>query len=120
MRVRLGALQQSVRSEGWLGVPRTFSERYDHEAVFLLHHDLLSDSDAGRSVLQMLRYLVVNTYGKPREDAEVSYCAMCCTAIGKSYVRDISTGLAYHSHFCLELHISQSEKCIEDAARRTS
>ena len=119
MRVRLGALQQSVRSEGWLGVPRTFSERYDHEAVFLLHHDLLSDSDASRSVLQMLRYLVVNTYGKARKDAEVSYCAMCCTAIGKSYVRDLATRLVYHNAWCMSLHIAETEKCIENAARMT-
>ena len=57
----------------------------------------------------MMRYILVNRTNKP---VEVSDCAICCTALGKSYMRDLQTLICYHSHFCLELHIYQSQQAI--------
>ncbi len=56
-----------------------------------------------------MRYILVNLRGKPDEP---TYCTICTTAIGKTYVRDLDTRLLYHSHFCLELHIHQSQVAI--------
>ena len=58
----------------------------------------------------MLRYIVVNG----RNDArEANYCTICCTPLGKSYVREIGTSLLYHSHYCLETHVRQSTVALE-------
>ena len=66
-----------------------------------------------------MRFICVNA-GKPREGQEPSYCTICCTAIGKSYVRDLQTRLIYHNHLCLDAHIAQSEHFIERYAREVS
>lgn len=33
------------------------------------------------------------------------YCTLCCTALEKSYVRDIPTRLPYHNYWCWSTHI---------------
>ena len=66
-----------------------------------------------------MRFVCVNA-GNPRDGADRPHCTFCTTPIGKTYARDLTTGLVYHSHICLEMHVSQSIVCIEDAARRTS
>ena len=63
-----------------------------------------------------MRFIVV-TFSKP--PPEPVYCGFCTTALGKAYVRDLTTRILYHSHFCLELHLAESQNCIEMSARRT-
>lgn len=64
-----------------------------------------------------MQFICVNTNAVKGIDYP---CTFCKTAIGKSYTRDLTTGLIYHSHFCMDTHIEQSILCIEDAARKTS
>lgn len=61
-----------------------------------------------------MRFIAVNTYQAPTEQVP---CQFCTTPLGKSYVRDLGTGLVYHNHWCLETHTAQSVVCIEDAFR---
>lgn len=56
-----------------------------------------------------MRYILVN---RPERPKELCYCTFCTTAIGKTYVRDLDTKLVYHSHFCLEMHIHDSQVAI--------
>ena len=62
----------------------------------------------------LMLYIVVNRPSKPEGE---SACTFCCTPIGKSYTRDLENRLVYHSHFCREMHITQSMVCIEDNFR---
>lgn len=48
---------------------------------------------------------------------EATNCVMCQAPIGEGYVRDLTTGLVYHTVWCMETHIGQSILCIEDAVR---
>lgn len=56
-----------------------------------------------------MRYILVNGRN-PRGEGE---CAFCKTNLGQAYVRDLSTGIVYHSHFCLETHVVSSIVLIE-------
>lgn len=52
-----------------------------------------------------LRYVIVNGNQEPRE---VNYCTICCTPLGKSYLRDVDLGLLYHNQWCYETHVKDS------------
>lgn len=43
-----------------------------------------------------MRYILVNGRNYHGEGE----CAFCKTALGQTYVRDTTTGIVYHSHFC--------------------
>ena len=62
----------------------------------------------------MMRYICVNLLSQiVQKDGTFYPCTICCTAIGKSYVRDLATRLVYHNAWCMSLHIAETEKCIE-------
>jgi hypothetical protein len=42
-------------------------------------------------------------------------CSYCTLGMLTSYTRDLSTGLTYHSHYCLSAHVHMSQKVIEYA-----
>jgi hypothetical protein len=46
-----------------------------------------------------------------------SFCALCCDAIGGSYVRDLNTGLFYCDHDCYCGHCKVSFSVLEQRAR---
>lgn len=56
-----------------------------------------------------MRYILVNGRNYHGEGE----CAFCKTALGQTYVRDTTTGIVYHSHFCLDTHIASSVLLIE-------
>ena len=64
----------------------------------------------------MLRFILVNDR-TPRADA---YCALCCTEITASYVREISTKFCYCSRGCFASHSKLGQLLIEHRARVAS
>jgi hypothetical protein len=64
----------------------------------------------------MLRFIVVNDR-TPRADA---HCALCCTAIAGSYVREIGTKFCYCSRDCFAKHSRLEQLVIEYRARVAS
>lgn len=64
----------------------------------------------------MLRFIVVNDR-IPRADA---HCALCCTNITGSYVREIGTKFCYCSRGCFLGHSKLGQLVIEHRARAAS
>ena len=64
----------------------------------------------------MFRYILVNER-VPKDKVTCSYCK---TPLGKSYVRDLSTRLVYHSPWCLDVHELETVRCIENHARQVN
>ena len=64
----------------------------------------------------MLRYILVNDR-TPRSDA---HCALCCTKITGSYVREISTKFCYCSRDCFLSHSKLGQLVIEHRASAAS
>lgn len=62
-----------------------------------------------------MKYIVV-THSKPPPDPV--YCGFCGEALGKIYTRDLQTRIVYHNVFCMEVHLNESQNCIEMAARK--
>lgn len=56
-----------------------------------------------------MRFILVNR-GKPKDPGS---CTFCCTPMGQSYVRCLTTKCCYHNHFCLEFHIEATEQAME-------
>jgi hypothetical protein len=63
----------------------------------------------------MLRFILVNDR-TPRSD----HCALCCTQIAGSYVREISTKFCYCSRGCFLSHSKLGQLVIEHRARVAS
>lgn len=57
-----------------------------------------------------MRFVAVNTSSAK---GEMTWCAFCTKAIGKSYVRDLQTRCVYHNVWCLEAHVLDSLIAIE-------
>lgn len=64
----------------------------------------------------MLRFIVVNDR-TPRAD---THCALCCTEITESYVREIGTKFCYCSRGCFVSHSRLGQLVIEHRARAAS
>jgi hypothetical protein len=64
----------------------------------------------------MLRFIVVNDR-TPRAQA---HCALCCTQIGTSYVREIGTKFCYCCRDCLLGHSRLGQLVLEHRARVAS
>lgn len=65
-------------------------------------------------ILDPMEYLIVNG----RNNSEEGFCTLCKNSLGKSYTREITTGLTYHSPYCLEVHVRMVTKLLgcRDAA----
>lgn len=55
-----------------------------------------------------MRYMIINGLNEKRD----GQCAFCGTSLGQTYTRDLSTGLPYHSWYCLEMHTLSSVAAI--------
>jgi hypothetical protein len=64
----------------------------------------------------MPRFIVVNDR-TPRAEA---YCALCCSAIAGSYVREIGTKFCYCSRGCFADHSRLGQLLIEHRERAAS
>lgn len=82
--------------------------------VLLLLGGVLPQRTAAAMLCEGINYMVVNGVQEPAEQVA---CALCCTPLGRSYVRDLQTRLVYHNLWCLESHVLQSIVTIEDAYR---
>lgn len=47
-----------------------------------------------------MRYIIVNGRNKHGEGE----CAFCTTKLGQTYTRDLTTGITYHSYYCMDMH----------------
>jgi hypothetical protein len=46
-----------------------------------------------------------------------SFCALCCEAIGETYLRELNTGLSYCSYECYLGHCKLAMSALKDRAR---
>ena len=60
-----------------------------------------------------MKFVLVN--GRtPRPE---SFCALCCEAIGESYLRELATRLSYCSYQCYRGHCQLSMSALKERAR---
>ena len=60
-----------------------------------------------------MKFVLVN--GRtPRPE---SFCALCCEAIGESYLRELATRLLYCSHQCYLGHCKLAMSVLKERAR---
>lgn len=58
-----------------------------------------------------MRFVWVNERVEPM----TAFCAYDHVAVCQGYIRELATGLVYHDHCCLELHILECEEVVAHA-----
>jgi hypothetical protein len=60
-----------------------------------------------------MKYMIIND----RTPNGPTFCALCCTAITRSYVREISTRLSYCNTQCYDGHVKVAVLALEHKGR---